>query len=56
MANGLRPFALPRPDALSPPLLRSLRWRIIPDNMRIPSPAGWPYRDGAMLNFAITEF
>src|SRR5215208_110345 len=37
---------MPRPDALSPPPLQSLRWRIIPDDKSIPSSAllavsGW---------------
>src|SRR5215211_2470549 len=62
MANGLRPFALPRPDALSPPRSRSLRRHIIPDDMGIPFPehlalSGWGDADfHAGVNFAFWAF
>jgi hypothetical protein len=30
--------------------------KIIPDDVHMPIWGTWPYRGGAMLNFAITEF
>ncbi len=47
-SSNLRPFALPRPDALSPPPLRSLR-RAHNTHWRSPLLFGisWPYRGGA---------
>src|SRR5215210_4744280 len=41
-APALRSGALSRPDALSPPPLRSLRRRIIPDDISILSWGAWP--------------
>jgi hypothetical protein len=43
-------FALPRPDAPSSPPLRYLQRRIIPNDMRIPSPAAWPIRAGLWVS------
>jgi hypothetical protein len=52
LRTGLRPFALPRPDALiSPPRSRSLRRRIIPGGMILPSPVVLANRGGAMQTF-----
>jgi len=63
MAHRLRPFALPRPEALSPLFRPDTRCgRIIPDDMDMPSPAvlalsGWGYTDcDASVNFAFWGF
>jgi hypothetical protein len=60
--TGLWPFALPRPDALSPPPLRSM-WRAHNTRRcghplrRLLALSGWGYADfHAAVNFAITEF
>jgi hypothetical protein len=50
---GSDPFAVPRPDALSPPLRGCVRvhQHMIPDDMSIPSSASLTYQDGAKQTF-----
>jgi hypothetical protein len=52
MANGLRPFALPRPDSLSPLLNSPVLRRIIPHVRASLFWSVWPYRGGAKRSFA----